>query len=161
MDTQLMLFPRVMDGIFNDDRKYRFALWKIWNDKLPLVMFIGLNPSTANEYKPDPTITRVTEFAKDWGYGGFYMLNLFTYVTAYPKELKQCNDPEKLSDFYLYNISSKCKTVVFAWGKFKQAEERAKKVIEMFPNAYCFFKNKDGSPRHPLYVKSGTKLTKF
>lgn len=45
------------DGaIFSDDRKYRFALFRMWDLKAPNVMFIGLNPSTANEHDNDPTI---------------------------------------------------------------------------------------------------------
>ena len=56
-------------------------------------MFIGLNPSTANEITNDPTIRRVQRFAFDWGYGGVYMMNLFAYITAYPKELEHAESP--------------------------------------------------------------------
>jgi len=161
MNIQLSIFPENSGAIFSDDRKFRFSLWRIWNEDKPRVMFIGLNPSTANEYKSDATITRVTGFAKDWGFGGFYMLNLFTYITPYPEELKQCSDPEKLSDFYLQNISEKCKRVIFAWGTFKQAKERAEHVIKMFPDAFCLYKNNDGTPIHPLYVKADTIPVKF
>jgi len=37
-------------------------------------LFIGLNPSTANEEVDDPTIRRCVNYAKDWGYGGFMMV---------------------------------------------------------------------------------------
>ena len=78
---------------FTEDRQYRYALWRIWNEDKPLVMFIGLNPSTANEYKNDPTIRRVMRYAADWGYGGVYMMNLFAWVTPYPKELEKARIP--------------------------------------------------------------------
>lgn len=143
---------------FSECRKYRYALWRIWDKSKSLVMFIGLNPSTANELNDDPTIRRVKKFAFDWGYGGVYMLNLFAYVTAYPKELKKCNDPLGNNDKYLKEISGKCDKVIFAWGSFDEATERAREVMQMISNGYALAINMDGSPRHPLYVKSDVKL---
>jgi len=61
---------------FSECRKYRYALWRIWDKSKPLVMFIGLNPSTANENVDDPTIRSVCRMTKNNGYGGVYMMNL-------------------------------------------------------------------------------------
>lgn len=159
--TQKDLFIEIEDGaIFSKCRKYRYALWRIWDNNKPFIMFIGLNPSTANETKNDPTIRRVVQFASKWGYGGVYMTNLFAYVTAYPEKLKTCEDPLKDNDKWLKKISVKVEKIVFAWGSFKEAEERAKEVINMF-DGYALIINKDGSPRHPLYIKNDTKLIKF
>lgn len=47
-------------------------------------MFIGLNPSTADESKDDPTIRRCIRFAKDWGYGGLLMMNAFAFRATDP-----------------------------------------------------------------------------
>ena len=138
-------------ALFSDCRKYRYVLWRVWDDSLPKVMFIGLNPSTANEDSDDPTIRRVKTFAKSWGFGGVYMLNLFTYVTAYPEELKKCDNALLNADKYLMEYAAKSERIIFAWGNFKECKERAKKVLQMF-SGYMLIKNKDGSPRHPLYV---------
>lgn len=146
---------------FSEDRKYRYCLWRIWDENTPKVMFIGLNPSTANEDKDDPTIRRVVQFATDWGYGGVFMLNLFAWVTAYPEELKKCQDPLGDNDKWLGVISDQCPIIVFAWGNFKEAQERAEQVKKMFPNANCLHLNKNGSPKHPLYVKGDTRPTKY
>jgi hypothetical protein len=137
---------------FSDDRLYRYALWRIWNEYKPLVMFIGLNPSKAHESKDDPTIRRVTRFAYDWGYGGFYMMNLFAFVTPYPRELQQCADPLGDNDHWLDDISLKCEMIVFVWGAFKAAKVRSQQVEKRFPGAYCIGTNKDGSPGHPLFL---------
>lgn len=145
---------------FSGCRKYRYALWRIWDDQKPLVMFVGLNPSTANEAGDDPTIRSVKRLAKSLGYGGIYMMNLFTFVTPYPDELKRCDDPLGPADLFLLQVAEKCTAVVFAWGKFGYAE-REHAVSSMFPNAMCLVKNKDGSPRHPLYVKTGTDLISY
>lgn len=146
---------------FSKNRKYRYALWRIWDESKPFIMFIGLNPSTANETDPDPTITRVVDFAKDWGYGGVYMMNLFALVSKEPTDLKKSKDPLGDNDGWIEKIAPKCSEVVFAWGNFKEARERAQQVIKMFPNAKALILNKNGSPRHPLYIKGTTVLIPF
>lgn len=73
------------NAILSEDRKYRYVLSRIWDESKPMVMIIGLNPSTADETKNDPTIIRCIDFAKSWGYGGVYMLNLFAFRATLPK----------------------------------------------------------------------------
>jgi hypothetical protein len=124
-------------------------------------MFIGLNPSRANEVSLDPTITRVRRFTADFGYGGFYMMNLFSYVTPFPAKLIETNMNTTLNDHWLKEVGDQCRDVIFAWGTFKEAQERAKQVIAMFPEAKALIINKDGSPRHPLYVPGNVKPIKF
>ena len=147
-------------ALFSDCRKYRIALWRFWDPVKPRIMFIGLNPSTANEYTDDPTIRRVKKFAADWGYGGVYMMNLFTYVTPFPEELMRCEDPIYGCDIMLKEIAEKCDKIIFAWGSFKEAEKRAREVMSMF-EGYALVINSDGSPRHPLYVKSDVEPVKI
>lgn len=138
---------------FSACRNYRYVLWRIWDTHKPRVMFIGLNPSTANENSDDPTIRRVKAMARNWGYGGVYMTNLFAWVTPYPDELLKCSDPVNGNDAWLKKVAGFSEQIIFAWGNFKEAQERAKLVIEMFPGAKALQINKNGSPKHPLYVK--------
>lgn len=139
---------------FSQDRKYRYALWRVFDSSKPKIMFIGLNPSTANYAQDDPTIRRVKRFAADWGYGGVYMMNLFAFVTAYPEELKKCDNPIGDNDKWLKEIAEKCNGIIFAWGNFKEAQDRGEQVMKMFPSARALAINKNGSPKHPLYVKA-------
>ena len=145
---------------FSECRKYRYALWRIWDNSKPLVMFIGLNPSTANEASNDPTIRRVKRFASDWGFGGVYMMNLFAYVTPYPEILKKCDDPLCDNDRWLEEIAIKCNKIIFAWGSFPEASKRAKDIINKF-DGHALIINKDGSPRHPLYVPNNIEPIKY
>lgn len=150
---------------FNDDRTHRYALWRIWNPDKPLIMFIGLNPSTANETEPDPTINRVTRFAFDHKFGGLYMMNLFSMVTPFPVELQADVDPE--NDRWLEKVSLVCKVVCFAWGAFGEApgryaiRERAAEMIRRYPGAHCLGRTKFGSPKHPLYLPADTPIIPF
>lgn len=146
---------------FSECRQYRYALWRVWNPDVPLVMFIGLNPSTANETKPDPTIRRVMNFACTWGYGGVVMMNLFAIVSSKPSILTEHSDPVRKNDLWLPAIAARCDKVVFAWGAFKQAKTRTDQVIAMFPDAYCLKKTQDGSPWHPLFVPKIIQPVKF
>lgn len=147
----------LMNGAhFSHDRKYRYALWRRWNSEGPMIMFIGLNPSTANETQNDPTIRKVCKFAKDWGFGGVMMMNLFALVTPHPEELKLSTDPVGENDRWLAEIGSQCQIKCFAWGNF-DVWGRDKKVIEMFPGALALVVNKNGTPRHPLYVPANIK----
>lgn len=73
-------------AIFSADRLYRYTLTRRWDGR-PMMAWIGLNPSTADETEDDPTIRRCTGFAKAWGYGGMVMLNLFAYRATDPKEM--------------------------------------------------------------------------
>lgn len=154
--------PTVLSGAeFSEDRKYRYALWRIWDETKPAVMFIGLNPSTANETESDRTITRVSTFASDWGYGGFYMTNLFGIVSSKPEILVTDPNPIGENDYWLNKVSAHCDIIVFCWGVFKQARTRAEEVKKRFPGAYCLKKTKEGHPWHPLYVSAATKPIKY
>lgn len=148
---------------FNDSNTHRLSLWRIWDKTKPLIMFIGLNPSTANATSDDPTIRRVKRFAKDWGYGGVYMMNLFSFISAYPEELRK--NEKYLNQFQNFcEIESwalRCDKIVFAWGNFEEAKNAGKEMAFKFPEAYCLGKNKNGTPKHPLYIKVNTPLIKF
>lgn len=164
MSTQQTFFSEAVTAgaTFSTCRKYRYALWRIWDADKPLVMFIGLNPSTANETEVDPTIESVIRISKYNGYGGFYMMNTFPYVSTIANELIAIANSEesRMNDAWLNNISKKCKDVVFAWGNFKVVKDlkRDIELQQMFPNAKCITRNKNGSPGHPLFKKGNTTL---
>lgn len=148
-------------AILSDDRAYRYALWRTWNARKGHVMFIGLNPSTADENKDDRTIKRCIKFAESWGYGGIYMLNLFAYRNKKPEEMKNAIDPFGVGNWrYLLNYARKSKLIIAAWtndGNYKNQDELAKFMFTQNKiQLHCLVINKNGSPRHPLYVKAST-----
>ena len=115
-----------------------------------------LNPSTADAMVDDPTIRRVIGFAKDWGYGSALVGNLFAYRATDPKELKQRYDAVgEENDYYLSLLARLSDKIIVAWGSMKYAKVRARAVVHLLRDRQlqCLGKTKDGSPRHPLYVK--------
>ncbi len=68
-------------------RQYRYRLWRDWDPGAGRCVFVGLNPSTADEHTDDPTIRKCVGFAKRWGFGAIDMVNLFAYRSTSPKGL--------------------------------------------------------------------------
>lgn len=149
-------------AIFSEDRKYRYALWRVWNQSRPLRLQIGLNPSTANEISDDPTITRgITRAARD-GFGGFLMANLYAYVSTNPEVLLGGGEFVGIeNDAYLKQMIALAGQTVCGWGSFPAVVKRANAVLEMIPEPYCLGINKDGQPKHPLYISYGVSLVKL
>ena len=147
---------------FSEDRTHRYALWRIWDKSLPMVMFVGLNPSTANENANDATIRRVCQIAKNNRYGGVYMCNCFSFISTDPAKLYDLSGSNE-NLMKLGYVAAKCKDVVFAWGNFSIVRKLGIDYIlaQHFPDALALHINKNGSPKHPLYCKADSKLIKF
>ena len=147
---------------FSSCRKYRYSLSRIWDKQKKFVLFIGLNPSTADEEMDDPTIRRCSGYAQNWGYGGLMMVNLFAYRTTFPSNLKKVKCPIGIeNDKYILKLSKKADITVAAWGDNGNLYNRDKQVLSLVPNLLCLKINKSGQPAHPLYLKKDLKLTKF
>jgi hypothetical protein len=147
--------PDIKGAVISQCETYRYQLWRKWDDAKPLVLFIMLNPSTANAEVDDPTIRRCMGYAKDWGFGGLYVGNLYAYRTAYPKELKAAGYPiGPDNDKHLKDMQSKCDQVICAWGNGQGIPQR---IQDSFPQLHYIELAKDGTPKHPLYLKKVLK----
>ncbi len=139
-------------------RKYRYALWRTWEPILPYAMFIGLNPSTADETSDDPTLRRCMNFAKSWGYGGVCMANLFAYRATEPNVMKAKKSPVgRANDRWLKKLATEAGIVVAAWGNDGKFLDRSEHVKLLLPCLHYLKLNKSGEPAHPLYLSA--KLT--
>lgn len=159
-----MIDPTTYSGaIFSDCKTFRYQLWRRWNLSRPMILIIGLNPSRANETYNDPTITRVINFARDMGYGGLFFGNLYAFRTPHPRELIENLDIAigKENNFHLKLMGGQSQKIVFAWGSWKFISVRSAEVKKLFHEAWCFGINKDGNPKHPLYLKKTAQLIRF
>ena len=137
--SNLTPFPIIeSNAVFSTDRTHRYALWRIWNNSLPKALFIGLNPSTADEIKDDPTIRRCMRYCKDWGYGGYIMGNIFAYRTTDPKNIKSAQDPiGPKNDEWLLRLHKQATITIGAWGNYGRFMNRGKEVNKIIPNLMC------------------------
>lgn len=147
---------------------YRYHLWRYWDTTKPALVFIMLNPSTANAEEDDPTIRRCIGFAERLGYGGIDVVNLNAFRATNPVELRSTPDPvgpdndQWMREVVFKAIDSRA-PVICAWGTL--GGEQGKAVL--FKLAFAGAKTKalgvtqDGHPRHPLYLPNSAVLIDY
>lgn len=155
---------------FSACQKYRYALWRVWDESKPFLVSICLNPSTADATNDDPTVAGMIKRARAWGYGGFVMLNLFAWRSTDPKGLLACedavgeqNDLAILS--WIFPVGEPARKVICAWGSSsKLVPARAAQVLAMlhrFGADLYYFRMGKTQPWHPLYLPHALEPTKW
>ncbi len=151
-----------MDAELSDDWRYRYWLSRRLSMGERAVLFVGLNPSTADAHQDDPTIRRAVGFARQWGFDWLYMGNLNAWRATNPKLLPK-DDLTAVGPFNqdtLHWLTHKAELVVAAWGQTKlnnYAATLGRRILAL-PHTRCFGFNKNGSPMHPLYLPKTTPL---
>ena len=151
------------------DPLYRYALWRVWVRRYPLLLVSMLNPSTADHRKDDPTIRRVIGFAKRDGYGGVIVLNAYAFRATSPKEMFAAVDPDgtlnraakqQAAELARDSFEGRFPVVLMAHGIHGGVGGR--RTFDIFHQAGCDIRclgtTKDGSPKHPLYVAGHTPM---
>ncbi len=175
----MQLFDDIKKGaVISDCGRYRYSLHRIWDSSKPYVCYIGLNPSTADAKKDDRTIRRLIEFTKAFSYGGFYICNVVPVRTKDPEVLKkELKKPEYAGSGllslietnleYICDVGIEVNRFVFCWGD-NSSEEIDRCILSVYNKlaytdngCYCFGYTNKNNPRHPLYLKSDTKLVKY
>lgn len=143
-------------ALFSPCRTYRYVLQREWGYTGVNAVFIGLNPSTADETKDDPTIRRCIGYAKAWHCDGLIMLNLFAFRATDPNVMRAAADPVGPdNDKWLKRLCGF--TAVAAWGTHGTYRNRENEVRALLPNLHCLKLTKDGHPAHPLYLPKTLK----
>jgi len=138
-------------------RCYRYALWRRWGPG-SYAMFVGLNPSTADELNDDPTIRRCIGFARAWGYEALCMANLFAYRATKPAVMKKAPDPcGPDNDSTLQELAQNAGVVVAAWGANGTHQGRDRAARLLLPSLHYLKLTKNGHPGHPLYLPASLK----
>lgn len=149
--------------------RYRYALGRLWDLSKPVnLTWCMLNPSRADGSKDDPTIRRCIEYAKDWGYGGFLVVNLFAHRSPDPKDLLRIVDPVGPdNDRVFQECMTTHHSVVAAWGSNAErlgnlADKQIAKVRTLAGNRlWIFGMTQGGNPLHPLYLARTRSLERW
>lgn len=169
MTAQPDLFGVVKSrAVLSDCGTYRYQLGRQWGQGSVLA-WVMLNPSTADAEQDDPTVRRCVGFARDWGYSGIVVVNLFALRATDPAELATHPDPiGPDNDDHLRAVASGARAVICAWGAHPFAADRALVVTETLRRSLprnsdllCLGTTKNRAPRHPLYVKGATSPAPF
>ena len=149
--------------------KYRYTLTRIWDETKRVLVWVCLNPSTADAEKDDATIRKLTSYAKAWGFGGILVLNIFAYRATDPKDLKKAKDPvgpdnlgvlkrtlRKLGQDGLGYL------VIAAWGNHGEFQNQGEEIARLLKGkAKCLGLTKTGHPKHPLYLRKDVERIPF
>lgn len=138
---------------------YRYGLSREWDATLPSVLFVMLNPSTADEHRNDPTVARCEIRARRMGFGAMMISNIFAFRATRPDDLKKAHTPVgPLNDAVLAAWSHSASMTVAAWGAHGAHQGRAAEIARSLPSrTYHLGLTKHGHPRHPLYVSFDTQ----
>lgn len=149
-------------ALISPDGLYRYRLWRLWDDLAPVMVWVMLNPPTADADADDPTIRKCIGFAKARHYGGIIVVNLFAWRATDPKELGRQRDPvgpENDQHILWACTAPMMLSVVAGWGsgKTRIVRERAGRVKVLIQSGArrdikCFRRSDDGTPWHPLYL---------
>lgn len=154
---------------FSPCRRFRYSLEHSWDELMPRrrIMWVGLNPSTADEQDLDPTLRRIRAFSQAWGFNAFVMTNLFAFRATDPRDMLAERDPVGIdNDWHLKQTAHRCGAVVACWGAHGSHLERDHAVVALLADnlsapLQCLGHNRDGSPCHPLYLPRETPLRPF
>lgn len=164
-DTIDGLHGREAWAMFSDDRRYRYQLGRRWGSG-PTCLFVMLNPSTADAFKLDPTVTRCRNFAVREGCGAFEVANLYAWRSTDPKELAKVDDPcGEMNLIAIGGAAAQADLIVAAWGAkpaklaghLMHATQVRRALLATGP-VYALGFTKSGDPRHPLYVRGDAPL---
>lgn len=147
-------------ALLSPDRQYRYWLLRDWKPGERRIAWIGLNPSTADEQRLDPTLRRIYDFSELWGYDGFIMLNLFAFRATVPRVMLLHPEPVgQDNDSHILRVAGEVDKIMCAWGVDGVHRNRSQEVVKMLTDAghgtklHAVKINRDGQPGHPLYVR--------
>ena len=145
-------------AIISDCKKYRYELHREWDESKGKVLFIMLNPSTADTSNNDLTTTRCINFAKKWGYGGIMIGNIYPFRAKRPKDLKKwLNEGDDFEFWQMLNEEAveemvvDADLIVCAWGcNHKGIPDWIHDLGDFRPLHYLELCDDDMTPKHPL-----------
>lgn len=152
--------------VLSECQVYRYALWRIWDSTKPFWMMVLLNPSTATEEQNDPTIARCCVRAQQGRAGGLVVVN--SGAIRETNSDNACGAPDPIGPhnrLWVRALIPTCSTHIAGWGP-KAARFGGDRVIrEIFEESkvvlYALRVNRDGSPRHPLYISYDAQPVEF
>jgi hypothetical protein len=133
------------------------------------VVFICLNPSTADEYEDDQTLSCCINFSKKWengSFGSLEVVNLFAIRATDPKVMKAAKNPEGIdNDEYILNAVKNADLIICAWGEHGSYRRRDREVLTLIKSLsreiHCLEVLKCNQPKHPSRAKKDLKPTQF
>lgn len=154
------------DAVLSQCGTYRYHLSRHWGPG-PVLLYVMLNPSTADASIDDATIRRCATFAWAHGFGGFEVVNLWAYRSTDPKALRAAGylvGPD--NDWHIARSAERCDAICVAWGANAAGLARPGEVLLLLQQygakpLQCLAVTRGGHPGHPLMLASSCRLQPF
>lgn len=157
-------FGMQKSAVLSPCRTFRYVLTRVWDTNLPRLLFVLINPATADEKKEDRTSKRVIGFAKRWGFGSVVIVNLFAIRSPYPVDIEKADAPiGPDNDKHILEQAQVADKIVCGWGRYGSHKGRDKSVLALLSGFELFALKitKEGHPWHPLYIPYSQELVKY
>jgi hypothetical protein len=158
---------QIRNAVISPDGRFRWVLTRCWDSTRRMLCWIMLNPSTADAEVDDATIRACVQYARAWGYGGIWVVNLYAYRATDPADLVRAGCPAgPCNDDVIAWAVQASGAVMVAWGAVPEAVPRAIEVFDLLEelgvtDIYCLGTTKAGAPRHPLRNSAALPMTPY
>jgi len=156
------------EAVFSPCRRWRYHLKQVWDETQPNLIWMMLNPSTADETQNDPTVERCEQRARQWGFGGVEVYNIFAFRATDPNDMKAQADPVGPdNDKWVAKFAhhSQHTLAIIGWGEHGKHRGRGQDVLKIIAahdgQVQALKVNKSGHPKHPLYIGYKQKASPF
>ncbi len=151
---------------------YRYRLTRTWAEGGKRVLFVMLNPSTADAEADDPTIRRCVRFALREGGDALEVVNLFAFRSTHPRDLLTAEDPVgPNNDAILAEALAAADLVIAGWGVALESTPRGRELLAarrpvlrrllQGVEVHALGLAASGAPRHPLYLRNEAPLVRW
>jgi hypothetical protein len=148
--------PALSSAVFSPCLRYRYRLSRGWDVALPRVLFVMVNPSSADEKNDDQTMRKCIGLAKRWGFGALDVGNLFAGSPPTRRGLRRAVNPIGETDAHVLEMAREASWVVLAWGRHGSLYGRGAAMRALLAkNAIPVLglpRVKNGEPSHPLML---------
>ena len=149
------------DAFISNDPRYRYWLTRTWDESKPSVVFMLLNPSTADAAKDDATIRKCMAYSKRWGYGGIVVINLYAFRSRDPKKMLACDDPvgphnDRWILLWWEQARRTGAPIIAGWGNNAQ-QDRVRWILRLASECGIVLNTLEMgryAPKHPLYLRN-------
>jgi hypothetical protein len=145
------------DACFSDCGRYRYTLHRQWEPAGKMVVFCGLNPSTADAITDDATVRREVAFAQAWGFTKYCKVNAYALRSTDPRALWRADDPVGPKNLdAIADWACRADLFIAAWGnniREQDGLELCRMLRAQHVKIHALRLTKLGNPQHPLYLR--------
>lgn len=158
------------NAVISKTGKYRYTLTRDWGTgDHGLILWVMLNPSTADAETDDATIRRIVAFSQLWGFEAAAVVNLYAYRATKPADLWAAAKAGvdiigPKNDKWITKEVYHAQRIICAWGAnadFHRPREVGAILAKHRKKPWILGTTNSGHPLHPLRLAAATQPLKW